>query len=206
MCAAHDGQSDEFGKYLEQATAGFTAAFVLEAALKLLGLGGSGYFAERWNCFDITVTMCSVVDLALEKVAPELSTPVLRGLRVARILRLLRFNSHMRRFESMVVKVAPTVLNMSAIVFLFLVIFSLLGVELYAGKMRDSRSHYDRFWPAMTSSFIVASGENWNEVLADSLAEGGVPYATSCLFFSSLFVMMNFVRPYQEGAREGAMP
>jgi len=66
-------------------------------------------------------------------VAPELSTPALRGLRVARILRLLRFNTHMRRFESMVLNVAPTVLNMSAIVFLFLTIFSLLGVELYAG-------------------------------------------------------------------------
>ena len=41
----------------------FTVIFVLEAAIKILGLGPRWYFVDAWNTFDFTVVVFSILTL-----------------------------------------------------------------------------------------------------------------------------------------------
>ena len=45
----------------------FTAAFLVEAILKIIAYGNS-YFANKWNQFDFFVVIASVVDFTLEAI------------------------------------------------------------------------------------------------------------------------------------------
>ena len=114
MCSERADATPEWDEALEQLNTLFTLAFVLEAALKIGGLGVRGYFASRWNVFDFGVTAASAADLALALIAPRFDGSLLRALRVARILRLLRVNPRMARFESLLAHAAVPVLNIDS--------------------------------------------------------------------------------------------
>ena len=43
----------------------FTFVFVIEMLIKLLALGGRGYFSVKWNIFDFLIVIISVVEFAV---------------------------------------------------------------------------------------------------------------------------------------------
>eukprot|EP00494_Astrolonche_serrata_P026864 UN27127 len=51
MFRSHDSQ-DEIIFYIELGNYVFTIIFFIEAVLKLLGLGITQYFTNKWNVFD----------------------------------------------------------------------------------------------------------------------------------------------------------
>lgn len=71
----------------------FSAIFTLEAIIKLIALKKS-YFSDSWNIFDFTIVIFTLVMLLL-KVAGIAAgvgggATILRSLRMARILRLIK--------------------------------------------------------------------------------------------------------------------
>ena len=107
MCLTHDGQSEATTILLEYSNYLFTSVFALEMVIKLCLLGVRAYFHSGWNTFDFFVTWASLVDLILDMWGHD--TDILRALRVARVMRLLRLNDEMRRFELMIQKAADKV-------------------------------------------------------------------------------------------------
>ena len=53
---------------------GFTIIFLLEADIKLIGMGPKRYFADDWNKFDFFVVVASMIDLILEWSSDEAIT------------------------------------------------------------------------------------------------------------------------------------
>ena len=51
MAIAYDGSSVEYQETLENFNRAFTVIFIIEAAIKLTGLGPKAYFHSRWNKF-----------------------------------------------------------------------------------------------------------------------------------------------------------
>lgn len=191
MCAEFYGESPEHSAMLELLNYFFCFAFAAEMFIKLARSGPRGYFSSGWNIFDFAVTWASLIDLGLDVYGHD--TEFLRALRVARVLRLLRLNSNMQRFEKTFVATWEPMINMSGVLVLIMVVFAMLGMELFGGKLgtEPPRTNFDYFGNAFITTFVVTSGENWNDVFSDSL-DAGNPWV-SVAFFVPLFIMGNYV-------------
>lgn len=84
------------------------------------------------------------------------------------------------------------------LLFLFIVIFSLLGMQVFGGKFNfpsgKPRANYDSFWEAMLTVFQILTGEDWNEVMYNGIKSfGGIGGRglIACFYFLVLFITGN---------------
>ncbi|GAB6025910.1 hypothetical protein CHUAL_011882 [Chamberlinius hualienensis] len=164
----------------------FSAVFVLEAAMKMLALGAARYFVDKWNQLDVIIVILSVVGIVLEKmqsvVMPINPTiiRVMRVLRIARVLKLLKMAKGIRALLDTVMQALPQVGNLGLLFFLLFFIFAALGVELFGRLECDEKNpcqglgehaHFKNFGMAFLTLFRVATGDNWNGIMKDTLRE-----------------------------------
>ncbi|XP_039613454.1 sodium channel, voltage-gated, type I-like, alpha isoform X1 [Polypterus senegalus] len=121
---------------LEYADKVFTYIFILEMLLKWVAYGFVRYFTNAWCWLDFLIVDVSLVSLAANALGySELSA--IKSLRTLRALRPLRALS---RFEGMRVVVnaligaIPSIMNVLLVCLIFWLIFSIMGVNLFAGK------------------------------------------------------------------------
>ncbi|KAL2076414.1 hypothetical protein ACEWY4_027990 [Coilia grayii] len=121
---------------LEYADKVFTYVFILEMLLKWVAYGFVKYFTNAWCWLDFLIVDVSVVSLLANALGySELSA--IKSLRTLRALRPLRALS---RFEGMRVVVnallgaIPSIMNVLLVCLIFWLIFSIMGVNLFAGK------------------------------------------------------------------------
>lgn len=74
MALSYEGMTVEYEKILSYINLVFTGVFIMEAALKILGLGISGYWFSGWNRFDFFVVMTSILDLLMDILGAQLFT------------------------------------------------------------------------------------------------------------------------------------
>uniref|UniRef100_A0A8P4K537 Sodium channel protein n=1 Tax=Dicentrarchus labrax TaxID=13489 RepID=A0A8P4K537_DICLA len=117
---------------LEYADKIFTYIFILEMLLKWLAYGFKKYFTNYWCWLDFLI-----VDVSHLILAQFISMDQIASLRTLRALRPLRALS---RFEGMRVVVnaligaIPSIMNVLLVCLIFWLIFSIMGVNLFAGK------------------------------------------------------------------------
>ncbi|MBN3306219.1 SCN2A protein, partial [Amia calva] len=121
---------------LEYADKVFTYIFILEMLLKWVAYGFVKYFTNAWCWLDFLIVDVSLVSLVANAMGfSELSA--IKSLRTLRALRPLRALS---RFEGMRVVVnaligaIPSIMNVLLVCLIFWLIFSIMGVNLFAGK------------------------------------------------------------------------
>ncbi|KAJ3591765.1 hypothetical protein NHX12_006897 [Muraenolepis orangiensis] len=121
---------------LEFADKIFTYIFILEMLLKWVAYGYAKYFTNAWCWLDFLIVAVSLVSLTANAMgAADLAA--IKSLRTLRALRPLRALS---RFEGMRVVVnallgaIPAIFNVLLVCLIFWLIFSIMGVNLFAGK------------------------------------------------------------------------
>nr|XP_018669384.1 sodium channel protein type 4 subunit alpha B-like isoform X2 [Ciona intestinalis] len=126
----------------------FTAIFVVEMLMKWVGFGLKKYFTNGWCLLDFFIVVVSLVSLSLEIIAMQQqgkSNTDLSSLRVLRSLRAFRPLRAMSRFEGIKVvtdalfRSIPSILNVFVICLIFWLIFAIMGVNLFAGKMASCK-------------------------------------------------------------------
>uniref|UniRef100_A0A3B3SXP9 Sodium channel protein n=1 Tax=Paramormyrops kingsleyae TaxID=1676925 RepID=A0A3B3SXP9_9TELE len=121
---------------LEFADKVFTYVFVLEMFLKWIAYGFKKYFTNYWCWLDFLIVDVSLVSL----VANSLGYSDLAAIKSLRTLRALRPLRALSRFEGMRVVVnaligaIPSIMNVLLVCLIFWLIFSIMGVNLFAGK------------------------------------------------------------------------
>ncbi|XP_043922890.1 sodium channel protein type 4 subunit alpha-like isoform X3 [Protopterus annectens] len=121
---------------LEYADKVFTYVFVLEMLLKWVAYGFKKYFTNAWCWLDFLIVDLSVVCL----LATALDYDHLSAMKSLRTLRALRPLRALSRFEGMRVVVnaligaIPSIMNVLLVCLIFWLIFSIMGVNLFAGK------------------------------------------------------------------------
>ncbi|XP_027005290.1 sodium channel, voltage gated, type V-like, alpha b isoform X1 [Tachysurus fulvidraco] len=121
---------------LEFADKIFTYIFILEMVLKWLAYGFKKYFTNYWCWLDFLIVDVSLVSL----VANTLGYSDLAAIKSLRTLRALRPLRALSRFEGMRVVVnaligaIPSIMNVLLVCLIFWLIFSIMGVNLFAGK------------------------------------------------------------------------
>ncbi|KAJ0062305.1 hypothetical protein NL108_007505, partial [Boleophthalmus pectinirostris] len=121
---------------LEYADKVFTYIFILEMLLKWVAYGFVKYFTNAWCWLDFLIVDVSLVSL----VANALGYSELSAIKSLRTLRALRPLRALSRFEGMRVVVnallgaIPSIMNVLLVCLIFWLIFSIMGVNLFAGK------------------------------------------------------------------------
>ncbi|KAA0705928.1 Sodium channel protein type 4 subunit alpha B [Triplophysa tibetana] len=152
---------------LEYADQVFTYVFVIEMLLKWVAYGFKDYFTNAWCWLDFLIVDVSLISLT----ANILGYSELGAIKSLRTLRALRPLRALSRFEGMRVVVnaligaIPSIFNVLLVCLIFWLIFSIMGVNLFAGKF------YYCFNTTSERKFLPSEVNNMTECLA--LAEDG---------------------------------
>uniref|UniRef100_A0A669PXU5 Sodium channel protein n=1 Tax=Phasianus colchicus TaxID=9054 RepID=A0A669PXU5_PHACC len=121
---------------LEYADKVFSYIFVIEMLLKWVAYGFKVYFTNAWCWLDFLIVDVSLISLT----ANWLGYSELGAIKSLRTLRALRPLRALSRFEGMRVVVnallgaIPSIMNVLLVCLIFWLIFSIMGVNLFAGK------------------------------------------------------------------------
>uniref|UniRef100_A0A3Q3A1V9 Voltage-dependent L-type calcium channel subunit alpha n=1 Tax=Kryptolebias marmoratus TaxID=37003 RepID=A0A3Q3A1V9_KRYMA len=179
------------------------ALFTCEMLVKMYSLGLQAYFVSLFNRFDCFVVCGGISETILVEL--EIMSPL--GISVFRCVRLLRIFKVTRHWQSLSNLVASLLNSMKSIasllllLFLFIIIFSLLGMQVFGGKFnfdetQTKRSTFDNFPQALLTVFQILTGEDWNVVMYDGIMAYGGPSSSGmvvCFYFIILFICGNYI-------------
>ncbi|MGH0167788.1 UNVERIFIED_CONTAM: hypothetical protein FKN15_053692 [Acipenser sinensis] len=174
------------------------SCFTCEMLVKMYSLGLQAYFVSLFNRFDCFVVCGGIIETILVEL--EIMSPL--GISVFRCVRLLRIFKVTRHWTSLSNLVASLLNSMKSIasllllLFLFIIIFSLLGMQVFGGKFnfdetQTKRSTFDNFPQALLTVFQILTGEDWNAVMYDGIMAYGGPSSSGmivCIYFIILFI------------------
>jgi len=179
----------------------FTIIFTFEVVLKLIGLGVSGYSADKFNLFDATIVIVSIAEMFLDSSEGGGAFSALRAFRLFRIFKIFRAGDLRTLLDSIAFTVL-TIKDYTILLCLFIYVFALLGMSFFAGKVKfdedgaydlegePPRINFDNLkWSALTV-FEIMIGENWNGVMYDHMRTVG---AASCIYFISLVILGSII-------------
>ncbi|KAJ8254549.1 hypothetical protein COCON_G00211610 [Conger conger] len=121
---------------LEYADQVFTYVFVIEMLLKWVAYGYKTYFTNAWCWLDFLIVDVSLISLTANLLGYSELGPIksLRTLRALRPLRALSRFEGMRVVVNALVGAIPSIFNVLLVCLIFWLIFSIMGVNLFAGK------------------------------------------------------------------------
>ncbi|KAM9424716.1 sodium channel protein type 4 subunit alpha A [Pholidichthys leucotaenia] len=121
---------------LEYADKVFTYIFVIEMLLKWVAYGFKIYFTNAWCWLDFFIVDISLISLVANWLGYSDLGPIksLRTLRALRPLRALSRFEGMRVVVNALVGAIPSIFNVLLVCLIFWLIFSIMGVNLFAGK------------------------------------------------------------------------
>uniref|UniRef100_A0A6Q2WTG0 Voltage-dependent L-type calcium channel subunit alpha n=1 Tax=Esox lucius TaxID=8010 RepID=A0A6Q2WTG0_ESOLU len=179
--------------------------FTVEMLLKMYALGTSrtGYFKAFFNRFDFFVVCGGITETTLVEldIMPPLGISVLRCVRLLRIFKVTRHWTALSNLVASLLNSMKSIASLLLLLFLFLIIFALLGMQLFGGKFnfdetQTKRSTFDTFSQALLTCFQILTGEDWNLVMYDGImAYGGpvFPGMIICIYFVILFICGNYI-------------
>ncbi|KAM9837852.1 sodium channel protein type 4 subunit alpha A [Aulostomus maculatus] len=121
---------------LEYADKVFTYVFVIEMLLKWVAYGFKTYFTNAWCWLDFFIVDISLISLVANWMGYSELGPIksLRTLRALRPLRALSRFEGMRVVVNALIGAIPSIFNVLLVCLIFWLIFSIMGVNLFAGK------------------------------------------------------------------------
>ena len=178
----------------------FNTCFTVEMILKLFAFtftrSHGAYIKNKFNLMDAGVVLSSWLIVFLGDTLP------IRSLRVLRILRPLRTVQRVKGLRVVVQAIMislPSVTSVCVVGLAILTMLSVLGMELFLGKMhrctstsnmdnvtdkasclaaggvwRKAKFNFDSFPEAFLTIFIVASGDNWQDIMFETMDVVGV--------------------------------
>uniref|UniRef100_A0A8C2FPV2 Sodium channel protein n=1 Tax=Cyprinus carpio TaxID=7962 RepID=A0A8C2FPV2_CYPCA len=167
---------------LEYADLVFTYVFVIEMLLKWVAYGFKVYFTNAWCWLDFLIVDVSLISLT----ANILGYSELGAIKSLRTLRALRPLRALSRFEGMKVVVnalvgaIPSIFNVLLVCLIFWLIFSIMGVNLFAGKF------YYCFNSTSEEVFPITQVNNKSECLELTEADPNVRWMNMKVTFDNV--------------------
>ncbi|XP_053332812.1 voltage-dependent T-type calcium channel subunit alpha-1H [Clarias gariepinus] len=136
------------------------AFFAVEMVLKMVALGVFGprcYLGDTWNRLDLFIVMAGMLEYSLD--GHNVSFSAIRTVRVLRPLRAINRVPSMRILVTLLLDTLPMLGNVLLLCFFVFFIFGIVGVQLWAGLLRnrcflddDARTMYN-FSPSLSSYY-----------------------------------------------------
>ncbi|KAK5864132.1 hypothetical protein PBY51_001095 [Eleginops maclovinus] len=199
----HYGQPKWLTEMQERANKVLLLLFTLEMLMKMYAFGLQIYFMALFNRFDCIVVFGGILETLLVEMEfiPPIGISVLRCIRLLRIFKMTRHWAALSDLVNSLLNSMKAICSLLLLLFLFLIIFALLGMQLFGGKFnfdetQMKRSTFDSFPQALLTCFQILTGEDWNAVMYDGImAYGGpiFPNMVVCIYFVILFVCGNYI-------------
>ena len=128
------GSSQKQTKIIDNINKSLLGVYIVEFVIKIIAFG-FGYFREGWNLLDFSVVLAAVVELLLEEFSNHngsATLAIIRCFRIVRVMKLIRNFKEMRRFMMTFIGSLPALINVGSLLFLFLYIYAVLGMNLFA--------------------------------------------------------------------------
>ena len=197
--------------------------FLTEMVFKLLGLGFKLYLYQNENIFDMVIVILSTADLVIyfyskdeghseaDHFGPKNIIQVFRIFRLLRVFKLARSWESFNFFLQTIANTLAKVSSFTVLLGIFIFMYAMVGLELFAHKMRFNRdnesvpyfdpidekitskrfsrpdSNFDSFSNALLSVFIVIANDGWTVLYWDHYRTAGP--VTSTVFFVSLVIL-----------------
>ncbi|XP_034046818.1 voltage-dependent T-type calcium channel subunit alpha-1I isoform X2 [Thalassophryne amazonica] len=114
------------------------AFFAIELVIKMVALGifgSNSYLGDKWNQLDFVIVMAGVMEYSLDGHNASLSA--IRTVRVLRPLRAINRVPSMRILVTLLLDTLPMLGNVLLLCFFVFFIFGIVGVQLWAGLLRN---------------------------------------------------------------------
>ncbi|XP_066499843.1 calcium channel, voltage-dependent, L type, alpha 1S subunit, b [Hoplias malabaricus] len=203
IASEHHPQSESATQFQDIVNKILLACFAIEMVMKMYAFGLRTYFMSIFNRFDFFVVTVGILEIIL--VSADVMTPLgISVMRCVRLLRLLKVTKYWKSLSNLVASLVNSVRSIASLLlllFLFIVIFSLLGMQVFGGKFnfpdRDiQRSNFDNFPQALISVFQVLTGEEWDTIMYNGIMAHGGPNSPGILvsiYFIILYFCGNFI-------------
>ncbi|XP_059114452.1 voltage-dependent L-type calcium channel subunit alpha-1C [Peromyscus eremicus] len=203
IASEHHNQPHWLTEVQDTANKALLALFTAEMLLKMYSLGLQAYFVSLFNRFDCFIVCGGILETILveTKIMSPLGISVLRCVRLLRIFKITRYWNSLSNLVASLLNSVRSIASLLLLLFLFIIIFSLLGMQLFGGKfnfdeMQTRRSTFDNFPQSLLTVFQILTGEDWNSVMYDGImAYGGpsFPGMLVCIYFIILFICGNYI-------------
>uniref|UniRef100_A0A8C7K7R4 Voltage-dependent L-type calcium channel subunit alpha n=1 Tax=Oncorhynchus kisutch TaxID=8019 RepID=A0A8C7K7R4_ONCKI len=190
IASEHHKQADWLTEAQDIANKVLLALFTGEMLLKMYSLGLQAYFVSLFNRFDSFVVCGGILETILveTKIMSPLGISVLRCVRLLRIFKITRYWNSLSNLVASLLNSVRSIASLLLLLFLFIIIFSLLGMQLFGGKFNfdeTRRSTFDNFPQSLLTVFQILTGEDWNSVMYDGIMV--------CIYFIILFICGNYI-------------
>jgi hypothetical protein len=113
----------------------FTWIFFAEMIIKLIGLGFQNYIKDGYNLFDSVIVIISLVDWTISQMPSIDAGSALQAFKALRLLRMMKLSKIWPALQDILKKTVSSLKDISSfslLLGLFMYIFALLGMELFA--------------------------------------------------------------------------
>ncbi|MFC3502327.1 ion transporter [Micromonospora krabiensis] len=166
------------GPVLHALELAFRAAFVVEIVVRVLAHGRrpQDFFRHGWNVFDFLVTVAIFI--------PGLhgDPALLRVVRVARVLRLVRFSPGLRTIVAALLRSLPGVAGFLALAVVTLYVYGMAGWLIFA---ESNPEQYGDIGRSLLTLFVLLS----LETLPDLIAQGMEVSPWTLLYYVSYVII-----------------
>eukprot|EP00347_Sterkiella_histriomuscorum_P013361 403365010 len=193
----------ELNSKLENVNILFTVTFISEMLIKMIGLGLKSYFIDPFNSFDCLIVLSSVIDLFVSYLLSSSNGGAFTALRAFRLLRIFKLAKSWKKLQQLLKTIWKTLKDVSTfsiLLFLFIFVYSLLGMEMFAFKAKfnsaglidmengiDPPSNFNNFLEAFTTVFVVLTNDGWSGIYFNYYRATGSIVST--IFFLSLIII-----------------
>ncbi|KAA0195536.1 Voltage-dependent L-type calcium channel subunit alpha [Fasciolopsis buskii] len=202
LTTEHHNQPKWLDEFQDFANDVFVTLFTLEMLIKIAASGLADYFSKLFNRFDFFIVIFSILELLLVKfgVLNPMGVSVLRCARLLRIFKLTQYWESLRNLVGKLLKSVRSVASLLLLLSIFILICSLLGMQLFGGRFNfitqeKPRANFDGILQAMLTVFQILTGEDWNEVMYNGMRayENSHWYAVVVVYFIFLFIVGNCI-------------
>ncbi|OMJ71655.1 hypothetical protein SteCoe_30075 [Stentor coeruleus] len=204
MALVYDGATKEYTSALDTLNLAFTCFFILEAFIKIIGIGFNNYFQSNSNKFDMFVVLTSILDLVLTnslnstisllRMGPQLIR-IIRVLRVSRLVRLFKSLNSLKNLIDVIGYSLPAIANVLSLLFLIFFIYAVVGVNLFGtvmtGNIIGPFTNFNNFGNAMILLLRCSTGEDWFNIMYD--CNKAQDMAVCAVFFISFITITTFI-------------
>mmetsp|Transcript_7919 Transcript_7919/g.28130 ORF Transcript_7919/g.28130 Transcript_7919/m.28130 type:complete len:2171 (-) Transcript_7919:130-6642(-) len=201
LLMVHDPIDPEFENGLAIANGALLGIFTIEMIIKNISLTPGKYWRSPGDVFDGVLVIGSLLML-LEHVLPirlPATAQLARGLRMGRLLRLVRAFKQLRLLANAMRRSVAAMLNVTALLLLTLFVGAVICVDLFADlPQREGsfgitrRANFETFPNAMLLLFRILTGEGINVIIREcQAAQGWAPVFLFFFYAIGRFVFLN---------------
>lgn len=172
--------------------------FTWEMIIKLIAFGPKLYFSEFWNQFDASIVIVSLIEFCIEFANLNYAGfskigYILKSFRLFRAFKLAGSIESIQILMNAVASSGRKILYVTGIMLLFLYVFAVVGVQLFA-QTSDDNPHRSKFrttgW-AFFTCFQVLTSDDWINVMAGTV--GATKSRHHIFFFIILFLSGSYI-------------